>query len=91
MFKCPVTALLPDQPPTTGFQAANDIANLHALVFRISVETHQRSREFHFAFALARRFKSRWLEIPEPASSQEKNRLHTYSLLDSLGKIGIYS
>jgi hypothetical protein len=39
MFKRPVTALLPDQPPTICFQAANDVANLHALAFMISVET----------------------------------------------------
>jgi hypothetical protein len=41
MFECSVTALLPDQPPTISFQAPNDVANLHALVYRISVETHQ--------------------------------------------------
>ena len=46
MFKRPVTALLPDQPPTICFQAANDVANLHALAYRISVETYQRQREF---------------------------------------------
>jgi hypothetical protein len=42
MFERPVTALLPDQPPTIGFQAENDVANLHALVFSISVEGHHR-------------------------------------------------
>jgi hypothetical protein len=45
MSKYSVTALLPDQPPTIGIQAANDLANLHALAYRVSVETHQRQRE----------------------------------------------
>ena len=46
MFNRPVTALLPDQPPTICFQAANDVANLHALAFRISVEAYLRQRAF---------------------------------------------
>jgi hypothetical protein len=38
MFKRPVTAFLPDQAPSPGFQPANNVPNLHALVFRIPVE-----------------------------------------------------
>jgi hypothetical protein len=39
MFKRPVTALLTHQPPSICFQAANDVANLGALAFTISMET----------------------------------------------------